>query len=94
MQTRKTMDQVKAYFSAVENAHNPFHEAGKDTNGRRVGRGKSCVGQAQDSILKVLQLTELKQAKEWDRYPKKPRNGNGTQRNQGMVKTSKETKKW
>ena len=54
-----------------------------------MGRGKSWVGQAQDSVLQALQLTELKQTKEWDRYPKKPRNGKGTQRNQGMVKAPK-----
>ena len=63
------------YFSAFENPHNPFHEAVKDTKGCRLGRGRSWMGQAEDSILhvchtlQVCQLTELKQTKEWERYP-------------------------
>ena len=68
MQTRHKMEQVKAYFSAVEKTHNPLHEAVKDTKGCRLGRGKSWMGQAEDSILQVCQLTELKQTKEWERY--------------------------
>ena len=51
------MEQVKAYFSAMENSHNPLHEAVKDTEGCRLGRGKSWMGPAQDSILQVWQLT-------------------------------------
>ena len=31
MQTRQKVEQVKAYFSAIENPHNPLHEAVKDT---------------------------------------------------------------
>ena len=69
MQTRQKVEQVKAYFSAVEKTHNPLHEAVKDTKGCRLGRGKSWMGQAEDSILQVCQLTELKQTKEWERYP-------------------------
>ena len=70
-QTRQKMEQVKAYFTAIENSHNPLHEAVKDTKECRLGqgRGKSWMGQAQDSILQVSQLTELKQTKEWERYP-------------------------
>ena len=60
MQTRQKVEQVKAYFSAVENPHNLLHEAEKDTKGCRLGRGKSWMGQAEDSILQVCQLTELK----------------------------------
>ena len=56
------------YFGAVENRHNPLHEAVKDTKGCRLGRGKSWMGQAEDSILQVWQLTELKQTKERERY--------------------------
>ena len=38
MQTRQKVEQVKAYFSAIENRHNPLHEAVKDAKGcRRVG---------------------------------------------------------
>ena len=41
----------------------------KDTRGFRLGWGKSWMSQAEDSILQVCQLTELKQTKEWERYP-------------------------
>ena len=67
-QTRQKMTQVKAYFSAVENPHIPLHDTVKDTEGCRLGRGKSWMGQAEDSILQMCQLTELKQTKEWERY--------------------------
>ena len=69
MQIRQKVEQIKAYFSAVEKPHNPLHEAVKDTKRRRLGRGKSWMGQAEDSILQVCQLTELKQTTEWERYP-------------------------
>ena len=36
-----------AYFSAVENPHNPLHEAVKDTKSSRLGRGKSWMGQTE-----------------------------------------------
>ena len=41
MQTRQKVEQVKAYFSAIGNPHNPLHEAVKDTKGCRLGQGKS-----------------------------------------------------
>ena len=41
----------------------------KNTKGYRLGGGKSWVGQAEDSILQVCHLTELKQTIEWERYP-------------------------
>ena len=71
---RQKVEQVKAYFSAVENPHHPLHEAVKDTKGCRLGRGvggggKSWMSQAEDSILQLCHLTELKQTKEWKRYP-------------------------
>ena len=69
LQTRQKVKQVKSYFSAVENPHHPLHEAMKDTKGCRLGRCKSWMGQADDSIMPACQLTELKQAKEWERYP-------------------------
>ena len=62
------VEQVKAYFSAVGNPHNPLHEAVKDTKGCRLRRDKSWMGQADDSVLQVCQLTELKQTKERERY--------------------------
>ena len=67
LQTTQKGEQVKAYYSAVGNPHNPLHEAVKDTKGCRLGRGKSWMGQAEDSVLQVCQLTELKQTKERER---------------------------
>ena len=69
MQTRQKVEQVKAYFSAVENPYSPLHEAMKDTKGCRLARGKSWMGETEDSILQLCQMTELKQTKEWKRYP-------------------------
>ena len=70
MQTRQKVEQVTAYFSAVENPHNPLHEAVKDTKGSRLGRLTRQVmdGSMADweSILQVCQLTELEQIKEWE----------------------------
>ena len=68
LQTTKKVEQVKAYFSAVGNPDNPLHEAVKDTKRCRLGRGKSWMGQAEDSVPQVRQLTELKQTKERERY--------------------------
>ena len=69
IQTRHKVEHVKAHVSTVENPHNPFHEAVKDTEGCRMGRDKSWMGQAEDSILQVYHLTEFKRTKEWERYP-------------------------
>ena len=69
MQNSQKMERVNVSFSAVEHPHNPLHEAVKDTQGCRLERGKSWMGQAEDSILQECQLTELKQTKEWERYP-------------------------
>ena len=69
LQIRQKVEQMKAYFSVVESPYNPLHEAVKDTKGCRLARGKSWMGQAEDSILQVCQLTKLKQTKEWERYP-------------------------
>ena len=66
MHTGQKVEQVKAYFSTVDS---PLHEAVKDTKGCRPGRGKSWMGQAEDSILQVYHLTEFKRTKEWERYP-------------------------
>ena len=69
MQTKQKVEQVKAYFSAVENPHNPFHEAVKDTEGCGLGRCKSWMGHTEDSMLQVCLLTGLKQTMEWEMYP-------------------------
>ena len=63
MQSRQRVEQVKSYFIAVATPHNTLHEIAKETKGCRLGRGKSWMGQAEDSTLQVWQLTELKQTK-------------------------------
>ena len=88
VQTRQKVKQVKAYFSAVENPQIPFHEALKDTKGCRLGRGKSWMGQIEDSILQVCQARELKQTKEWERYPK----GNTSARTLGTALPKKDSR--
>ena len=40
MPTRQNVEQVKAYYSGVENPHNSLHEPIK---GSRVGQGKPCM---------------------------------------------------
>ena len=69
MQTTPKVEQVKAYFSAVENPHNPFHNAVKDTQGCRLGRNKIWIDQAEVSILQACQLTEPKQTNEREKHP-------------------------
>ena len=59
---------LQCILCAVENPHNSLHEAVKDTKGCRLGWGKAWMGPAEDSILQVCQLIELKQTKEWERY--------------------------
>ena len=65
MQTKQKVEQVKAFFNAVENPHN---HTMKDTKGCRLGCGKSWMGQAEDSVLQECHLTEIEQNKEWKRY--------------------------
>ena len=36
---------------------------------KKKHKGKFCLGPAEDSVQQVRQLTELKQTKEWERYP-------------------------
>ena len=70
IQTRQKVEQVKAYINAAENPHNPLHDAVNDEKGNRLTRGKSWMGQAEESIEKVCPLGNLKQQKEWEQYPK------------------------
>ena len=69
MQTRQKVEQVKAYISAVENPQNPLNSAVQDPKGSRLARGKSWMGEAEESIAHVCPLSELKQTKEWEQYP-------------------------
>ena len=76
MQTRQKVDQAKEYFSAVE--------AMKDTKGCRLGRGKSWMGQAEDSVLQVSS---------WQ-TSSKPRSGKGTQTDSGVSTRHSCQKTW
>ena len=67
MQIRQKVDQDKAYTSAVKNTYNLLRKAAKDIKGSRLGRGRSWVGQAEDSVLQVCQLIQLKQTQKWER---------------------------
>ena len=70
MQTRPDRKWSRSKHTSLPSKIHTTHSV-KDTKGCKLGqgRGKSWMGQAQDSILQVSQLTELKQTKEWERYP-------------------------
>ena len=68
---RHKVAQVKAYLRAAENPQNPLHAASKAPKGDRLQRGKSWMGQAEDSIKQVCELSELKRVKEWTEIPRK-----------------------
>ena len=69
METRHKVEQVKAYLNAMQNPKNPLHDAVKEEKGCRMARGKSWMGQAQQSIQHVCTLTELKQVRDWEKRP-------------------------
>ena len=69
METRHKVEQVKAYLSAMQNPKNPLHDAVKEEKGCRLARGKSWMGQAEQSIQRVCSLTELKQVRDWEKRP-------------------------
>ena len=64
------LQSFKAYLGALD-VHNPHHQAVKDTKSSRLIRGNSWIGEAEESILTVCQLQELKLTKEWEKYPKR-----------------------
>ena len=69
METRHKVEQVKAYLNAMQNPKNPLHDAVKEEKGCRLARGKSWMGQAEQSIQHVCSLTELKQVRDWEKRP-------------------------
>ena len=69
METRHKVEQVKAYLNAMQNPKNPLHDAVKEEKGCRMARGKSWMGQAEQSIQHVCTLTELKQVRDWEKRP-------------------------
>ena len=66
METRHKVEQVKAYLNAMQN---PLHDAVKEEKGCRLARGKSWMGQAEQSIQHVCSLAELKQVRDWGKRP-------------------------
>ena len=69
METRHKVEQVKEYLNAMQNPKNPLHDAVKEEKGCRLARGKSWMGQAEQSIQRVCSLTELKQVRDWEKRP-------------------------
>ena len=69
METRHKVEQVKAYLNAIQNPKNPLHDAVKEEKGCRLARGKSWMGQAEQSIQRVCSLIELKQVRDWEKHP-------------------------
>ena len=53
----------------MQNPKNPLHDAVKEEKGCRLARGKSWMGQAEQSIQHVCSLTELKQVRDWEKRP-------------------------
>ena len=69
METRHKVEQVKAYLNAMQNPKYPLHDAVKKEKGCRLARGKSWMGQAEQSIQHVCSLAELKQVRDWEKRP-------------------------
>ena len=57
------VEQVKAYSNVMQNPKNPLHNAVKEDKGCRLPKGKSWLGQAEQSTQHVCSLTEPKQAR-------------------------------
>ena len=58
MEARHEMDQVKACLNPIQNP-NPLHDAIKEEKECRLARGKSWIGQADQSILHMCGLAEF-----------------------------------
>ena len=73
---RHKEEQVKAYLNATQNRKkkkkNQLHDAVKEEKGCRLARGKSWMGQAEQSIEHVCTLSELKQVRDWGGKKKHP----------------------
>ena len=50
METRHKLGHVKAYLNAMQNPKNPLHDAVIEEKECRLARGKSWMGQAEQSI--------------------------------------------
>ena len=69
MEARHKVEQVKAYLNALQNPKNPLHDAVKEEKGCRLARGKSWMGQAEQSIQHECGSAELNQVRDWEKRP-------------------------
>ena len=69
METRHKAEQVQTYLNAMQNPKNPLLDAVKQDKGCRLVNGKPWMGQAEQSIQHVCDLTELKQVRDREKYP-------------------------
>ena len=56
VETRRKVEQVKEYLNAMQNPKHPLHDAIKEEKGCRLARGKSWIGQAEQTIQHVRGL--------------------------------------
>ena len=69
MQTKQKVEHVEECFNTVRSSYNPLLDAMKNGGECRLGHGKFWLGQADESIPRLRQVTELKLIKEWGRFP-------------------------
>ena len=71
-QTRQKVEQVKAYFSAVKQStqNNSTKPQKTQSVADRDAESLISVKPKTQLVLQAYQLRELKQTKEWERYPK------------------------
>ena len=71
------MEQAKAYLDAMQNPKNPLHDAVKEEKGCRLARGKSWMGQVDQSNQHVRNLAELKKKKKRKKKKRKKKRWTG-----------------
>ena len=69
METRHKVEHIEVYLNSMQTSKNPLHDVVKEDKGCRLTRGKSWMGEAEQSILHVYDLTELKQVRDWGKTP-------------------------
>ena len=67
METRHKVEQVNVYLTAMQNPKNPLLQDSVKDKGCRLAKGKSWIGQAEQSIQHVCSLTEHKQERGWEK---------------------------
>ena len=69
MEARHKVEQVKAYLKAMINPKNLLNDAVKEEKGCRLAKGKSWMGQAEQSIQRMCGLAEIKEVWDWEKRP-------------------------